>query len=260
MLIIISAAKSLDYESPISYKTHTLPHFVKKTKMLTDELKKFSLAKIKDLFSVSENLAKLNYQRFQDFDNFYDLKNSKQAILVFAGDVFQKIAKEKYSEDDFLFAQKHLRILSGLYGSLRPLDLIQPYRLEMGTKFQNDLMEKNLKIKNLYQFWSEEITNFFNEDLKNSKEKYIINLASEEYAKAVDSKKINGQIINIIFKEKKKDKYQIVGILAKKARGMMTNWIIQNKITDLKKLKDFSEDGYKFNDKFSDESNFVFIR
>lgn len=260
MLMIISAAKSLDYKSTISLENQSFPRFEEKTKILVKQLKKFSKDEIKNLLEVSENLASLNFQRFKDFSDSYNLKNSKQAILVFNGDVFQKIAKEKFSKEDFLFAQKHLRILSGLYGSLRPFDLIQPYRLEMGTKFQNDLVAKNLKIKNLYQFWSEEISDFFNEDLKKSKEKYIINLASEEYAKAVDSKKIKGKIINVIFQEKKKDQYKIVGILAKKARGSMVNWIIKNKITDVEKLKNFSEDNYKFNEKFSDENNLFFVR
>jgi len=253
LLILLSPAKSLakiDFESPLQNPDFTLPRFTKETKQLADELKKFSIADLEKLMGISQKLAELNHQRFQNFSDKFDFKNSKQALLAFDGDVYKPIKVADFSKKDFDFAQKHLRILSGFYGLLRPLDLMQPYRLEMGT---------NLKIaaaKNLYQFWSDKIS----QELENEGAKQLINLASEEYFAAINPQKISAKIINIIFKEKKGDAYKIVGINAKKARGLMARFIIKNQLKQPKDLKNFDLEKYRFAADFSDDGNFVFVR
>jgi cytoplasmic iron level regulating protein YaaA (DUF328/UPF0246 family) len=258
MLIFISAAKSLNLEAKIAVKNYSNLYFVKEVEKLIKELKNLSIADLEKLMSVSNNLAKINYQRFLEFKKTYDLNNSKPALLLFDGDVFKKIAVSKFNQADFDFAEKHLRILSGLYGILKPLNLIQPYRLEMGTEFKNTAIIKNLGVKNLYQFWEDKIADYIKAELKN--DKIIINLASEEYFKAINLSKIKAEIINIIFKEKRADGYKIIGTLAKKARGLMVNYIIKNKITDSLKLKNFKEDGYNFNSELSNQNNLVFVK
>ena len=256
MFILLSPAKSLDYESKILQKNFTIPHFEKETQELVLALKKFSVSDLENLMGISKKLAELNFSRFQNFAPKFDLKNSKQALLVFDGDVYKSIEKEKYSITDFDFAQKNLRILSGLYGVLRPLDLIQPYRLEMGLDF------KKFKFlnKNLYQFWGDKISQQLSKDCKTEGAEHIINLASEEYFAAVNPKKISSKIINVVFKEKKNGVYKIIGINAKRARGLMTNFIIKNKITDPEVLKKFNLEKYCFEKSMSDETNFVFTR
>ncbi len=256
MLILLSPAKSLKYDAPLSCKNFTLPHFAKETKKLALELKKFSVSDLEKLMGISKKLAELNCERFKNFSDKFNFENSKQALLAFDGDVFKPIEKEKFSAADFEFAQKNLRILSGFYGLLRPLDLMQPYRLEMGTDFKKTVFEKDLSVKNLYQFWGDKISKQL--DLEGSK--YIINLASEEYFSAVNPEKISAKIINIIFKENKNGVYKIIGINAKKARGLMTNFIVKNKISDPKELKNFKIEKYHFAKEMSDEFNFTFIR
>ncbi len=247
MLTLLSPAKSLNYESS-HYAGFTLPHFAAETKILAAKLKKFSVLDLEKLMGISKNLAELNHQRFQNFSDKFtkglEFENSKQAILAFDGDVYKPIEAEKFSAADFDFAQKSLRILSGFYGILRPLDLIQPYRLEMGTKLD------------LYKFWSDKIS----QQLDSEGAKHIINLASEEYFSAVNPKKISAKIINIAFKENKNGTYKIIGIHAKKARGLMTNFIVKNKITDPKDLKKFQSENYRFAKEMSDEMNFIFVR
>lgn len=247
MLTLLSPAKSLNYESS-HYAGFTFPHFAAETKILAAKLKKFSVPDLEKLMGISKNLAELNHQRFQNFSDKFtkglEFENSKQAILAFDGDVYKPIEAEKFSAADFDFAQKSLRILSGFYGILRPLDLIQPYRLEMGTKL------------NLYEFWSDKIS----QHLDSEGAKHIINLASEEYFSVVNPKKISAKIINIAFKENKNGTYKIIGIHAKKARGLMTNFIVKNKITDPKDLKKFQSENYRFAKEMSDEMNFIFVR
>lgn len=247
MLILLSPAKSLDFDTSFACKNYTLPCFTKEIETLSSELKKLSVSDLEKLMGISKKLAELNFERFQNFEKKFDLKNSRQALLAFDGDVYAGIEKEKFSEKDFDFAQNHIRILSGLYGILKPLDLIQPYRLEMGTKLKNFT---------LYNFWGDKIS----QELEKSAEKNIINLASEEYFSSVNPKKISHNIINIIFKEKKSGVLKIVGINAKKARGLMTNFVIKNKIIDPEKLKNFSEENYRFEKNLSDEKNWVFAR
>ena len=254
MLFVLSPAKSLNFDIDTSAVETTVPRFLDDSKKLISVLKKFSVAEIAQLMKISDKLARLNYQRFQDFTTPFTVQNSKPAIFVFDGDVYDAIAAEKYSPDQLNFAQQHLRILSGLYGLLRPLDLMQAYRLEMGTALAQG------KNKNLYQFWQEKIVNSLNEELAQMSEKVLLNLASEEYFSAVDTSKIKARIVNIVFKEKSGNDYKIVGIFAKKARGLMADFIIKNKIDKVEQLKQFKLAGYQFVEKFSSENNWHFYK
>ena len=252
MLILLSPAKSLDYDTKFDVENFTIPHFAIETQKLALGLKKFSIFDLEKLMGISKKLAELNFARFQNFENKYNLKNSRQSLLAFDGDVYAGIDKKNFTKKDFDFAQKTVRILSGFYGVLKPLDLMQPYRLEMGTDF------KKFKFlsKNLYEFWSDKITDYFNDEASGNP---IINLASEEYFSALNLKKIEPKIINIAFKEKKGDALKIIGIKAKKARGLMTNFAIKNKISNPQDLKEFKEEKYRFEKKLSDESNWIFV-
>jgi cytoplasmic iron level regulating protein YaaA (DUF328/UPF0246 family) len=255
MIILLSPAKSLDYDSKLVCKNYTIPHFVSEIEKLIFTLKKLTISDLEKLMTISKKLAELNFERFQNFEKNFNQKNSRQALLAFDGDVYAGIDKHNFSQNDFDFSQNHLRILSGLYGVLKPLDLIQPYRLEMGCD-----LKKLPMAKNLYQFWGDKISNHLNEESKTLSARYIINLASEEYFSVINTKIITSKIINIAFKEKKADVLKVVGINAKKARGLMTNFTIKNKITNPLDLKNFSEQNYTFQKNLSDESNFVFVR
>jgi len=258
MLILLSPSKSLNLETKIISKTHSVPVFLEDSQILINELKKFSALDLAKLMKISDNLVRLNFERYAAFKTPFTMQNSKPAIFVFDGDVYDGIDAENYSEKDLNFAQNHLRILSGLYGILKPLDLIQPYRLEMGTHLKIPL--KNSITKNLYQFWMTKITDFLNEELEKTPEKTILNLASEEYFSAVDAGKIEGQIVNIIFKEKKGSDYKVIGIFAKKARGLMADYVIKNKIQKAEEIKNFNCSNYKFKKEFSDKNNWCFCR
>jgi uncharacterized protein len=255
MLTLISPSKTLDYSVPDYTETYTTPELLNDTEILVKEMKKKSAKSIGKLMEISDNLAQLNFERFQSFSTPFTPENSRQALFVFKGDVYLDIDLENYTKKEFDFAQRHLRILSGLYGLLKPLDLIQPYRLEMGIPL------KNKKGKNLYDFWQDKIANLINHELSSHKNKVLINLASIEYFKAVNTKKIEGQIISPIFKEYKNGSYKSIMLYAKRARGMMTNFIIQNKIEDkIEKIKTFNVDRYEYNEKLSTESEWVFTR
>ncbi len=248
MLIVLSPAKSLDFSTNFKCTTTTKPIFQNETSQLVDHLKKITVDNLQELMSISKKLGELNYQRFQDFQ-----KNpERQAILAFDGDVYDGIDKKNYNEKDFNFAQNHVIILSGLYGLLRPLDSIKPYRLEMGTNFKNF----NFFIKNLYDFWSEKIT----QEINQNPAKIIINLASQEYFSAINSSKINKKIIEIIFQEKKNGNLKTIGINSKKARGLMTNFAIKNKISNPQNLQDFCEENYQFDSSLSNSKKWFFIR
>lgn len=249
MLLIISPSKTQNFDAT-NFTKHTLPRQFDKSLDLIKTLKKVPKNEISKLMSLSEKLTGLNYERFQNFENKCTLDNAKQALLAFKGDVYRGIEIDKYTVLDFEFAQKSLRILSGLYGVLRPLDLIQPYRLEMGTKL------KNTQGNNLYQFWGLQISELLNKD----ESEIIINLASNEYFKGIDKKSIKAKIIEIVFKENRDGKLKTIGIFAKKARGKMTNFVIKNKITNPEKLKSFVEDGYQFNEQLSNEKQWFFVR
>lgn len=236
MLTLISPAKTLDWSDP-AIDFHSLPTFQKETFELVSQMKKKSVEDIKELMDISDNLAVLNKKRYLDFQKKFDFDSSKQALLAFNGDVYTQIEVGTYSKEDFEFAQDHLRILSGLYGLLRPMDLIQPYRLEMGIRLETK------KGKNLYEFWGSRIAKSINESANNHP---IVNLASQEYFKAVDTKKLKSPVITLIFLEYRNGKYETIGLFAKKARGMMVNYIIKNRIEDPQLLKGFQEAGYEY--------------
>lgn len=254
MLIVISPAKTLDFETEPTTQDFSQPEFLKESRKLVSELKKLSPAEVSSLMKISDKLGTLNFLRFNDWKTPFTLKNSKQALLAFKGDVYTGIDAESLSQQDLKFAQKHLRILSGLYGVLKPLDLMQAYRLEMGTQFEN----KNGK--DLYEFWGNKITGQINTDLKASKCKYLINLASNEYFKSLQAEDINAEIIVPVFKDYKNGKYKIISFFAKKARGLMSAYIIKNRLKDPEDIKKFKVDGYKFYKSESDKTNWVFRR
>jgi len=249
MLAVISPSKTQDFE-PTQIDLFTQTRQIEQSQVLVDLLKGKTQDDIASLMSISDKLSKLNFDRFQTFSTPFTLSNAKQALLAFKGDVYNGIDAQSLSLDDFEFAQGHLRMLSGLYGVIRPLDLIQPYRLEMGTKL------KNSQGKNLYEFWGDKISKVLNED----ESEVIINLASNEYFKGIDKKSINAKIVNIAFKELKNDTYKIIGIYAKRARGLMVNYMIKNRLTDPELLKGFNVEGYQFRQTMSDDLTWVFTR
>lgn len=254
MLIVISPAKTLDYDTPPKTKTFTQPDYLDISQKLIKQLRTMAPQDIASLMKVSDKIAGLNYDRFQSWNKKFTEKNAKQCILAFKGDVYTGLDAESFSAKDFQFAQKHLRVLSGLYGLLRPLDLMQPYRLEMGTKLETDYG------KNLYEFWGSTITDGLNAQLKKIKSDTLINLASNEYFKAVKAKELNAQIITPAFKEFKNGDYKMIGIYAKKARGLLSRHIIKNQLSNAEDIKAFNEEGYKFNKKLSKGNTWVFTR
>ncbi len=254
MLIVISPAKKLDFENLAPLKDFSQPLFLEKAKLLIKDLKKCSPSEISKMMGLSENLTKLNIERYKTFKTPFNLKNSKQALYAFRGDTYVGLDADSMESKQVKFAQDHLRILSGLYGLVSPLDLIQPYRLEMGTKFSCQGKA------NLHKFWNEAVTQKVNELLDKEKQKVLINLASKEYFSAIDLKSLEGEVITPVFKEKKDDNYKIISFFAKKARGMMSRYIIDNEITDPKDILAFDRDNYKYNKKLSTPSEPVFTR
>ncbi|WP_067514737.1 peroxide stress protein YaaA [Endozoicomonas ascidiicola] len=254
MLLVISPAKTLDFETPATTQTFTQPDFLDHSAQLIDELRDLSPAKIGSLMSISEKLSQLNAARFEAWSTPFTMENAKQAILAFKGDVYTGLDAETLSEKQLDFAQQHLRMLSGLYGLLRPLDLMQAYRLEMGTKFANQ------RGKDLYQFWGGLITEQLNQELANQKKPVLVNLASNEYFKSVQTKNINGEIITPVFKDLKNGQYKIISFYAKKARGLMCRYVIDKKIAQPEKLKAFDYEGYEFNEAMSSGNELVFTR
>lgn len=252
MLIVVSPAKKLDFEIPAPTKKFTQPSDIDKSELLIKELKKCDAKKISSLMKLSDNLTVLNMKRYKNFKTPFNLKNAKQALFAFKGDTYVGLDAETMKTKDIDYAQKHLRILSGLYGLVAPLDLVQPYRLEMGTKFS---VAGN---KNLYEYWEDTIT----EKVKNllKKEKTLVNLASKEYFSAINTAKLDAEIITPAFKEKKGNEYKMVGFYAKKARGMMSRYIIDNRIENPKDLLNFDIDGYQYNPKLSNNHEPVFTR
>ena len=253
MIIVISPSKTLDFSSN-PFHTHTVPRQLIQSQQLIDTVRQLSPEDIAKLMKISEKLSLLNWQRYLDFEQPFHLKNAKQALLAFKGDVYGGIDSDNYTIDDFSFAQKHLRILSGLYGALRPLDLIQPYRLEMGTQL------KNSQGKNLYEFWDTQVTELLNQDFADDPEPLLINLASNEYFKVIKAKVLNAKTLNLAFKENKAGTYKTIGIHAKRARGLMTNFIIKSRLTDAEQIKSFNEANYVFNESLSSDKEWVFSR
>lgn len=240
MLIVLSPAKSLDYKTPYKVKTTSLPEFVAESAKLIAELKKLSPQEIADLMGLSDQLAALNVGRYRDWSKKFTEENSKPAIYAFNGDVYDGFDVQTLNVKSLDFAQNHLRILSGLYGSLRPLDLMQPYRLEMGTAF------KNIRGKDLYAFWGERVTNSLKKMLEQEKNPLLLNLASEEYFKVLQAKSLGCPVISPVFQDGKDGKYKIISFYAKRARGLMARYVVENRITDPEDLKGFNLDGYKF--------------
>jgi len=254
MLILISPAKSLDFETATTSQIHSEAKFLTESQVLIKLLRKLSVEEIADFMNISPKLAQLNYERFFSWQTPFNMDNAKQALMAFKGDVYTGLNAESLTEAELQVAQKDLRILSGLYGILKPLDLIQPYRLEMGKKLQTS------KGNNLYEFWGDKITSDINATLKEKGDQYLINLASNEYFKSVNKKKIKAEIITPVFKDLKNDQYKVISFFAKKARGLMTRFIIQNQISDPEHLRAFNSDGYIFNPQLSKDKELVFTR
>jgi len=253
MIAVVSPAKTLDFESPAKGQP-TQPRLLKLTNELIEVLRKKSPDDLKDLMSISDNLAELNANRYQTFTKSHNDKNAKPSIFAFQGDVYQGLQADSFGEAELSFAQRHFRILSGLYGLLRPMDLIQPYRLEMGTKLAFD------DHKTLYEFWDDKILKLLLKDLKAQGDDVIVNLASNEYFKSVDKKGIKARIVDIEFKEFKNGEYKIISFFAKKARGLMSRYIIQNKLHEVEDLKNFSYEDYYFDEKGSSDDLLAFKR
>ncbi len=254
MLIVISPAKKLEYSKPAPTAEFTQPQLLDKAAELIAIMRDKDSFEIADLMKLSMKLADLNMQRYQDWHAPFTPENAKQAIFAFSGDVYQGLDAASLSADDISFAQNHLRILSGLYGLLRPLDLMQPYRLEMGTRLAGE------HGRNLYEFWGTTITNAVNETLATQGDDVLINLASSEYFSSVQTSDIKGRIITPVFKELRDDKYRIISFNAKKARGFMSRFIIENKLSDPEQLKAFDVADYAFNPDLSSADEFVFTR
>ncbi len=254
MKIILSPAKSLDFETPALIDEYTQPDFLNDSLELIDQLQGFSPEQVSALMSISEKLGDLNYQRFQDWALPLPPGNAKQCLFAFTGDVYQGLDVKTMSNDDIAFAQQNLRILSGLYGLLKPLDLVLPYRLEMGTKL------KTQRGNNLYDFWGTQLTDTLNTELENEPDPSLINLASNEYAKAVKLKSISANVITPVFKDEKNGQYKTISFYAKKARGLMTRFIINNRITSAEDIKDFDLGGYFYNPELSIANEWVFTR
>jgi len=253
MLAIVSPAKTLDYESKLVTKKHSEPRFLEDSSLLIDQLRKLTPPDLSSLMSISDNLAELNHRRYAEWDTCLE-KSARPAILAFKGDVYLGLDAQSLGERDFTWAQKHLRILSGLHGLLRPLDRIRPYRLEMGTRLATSAG------KNLYEFWGGKITQALNCAIQEQKQAVLINLASNEYYQAVHKDQVAARIINVNFKELRNGKYQFVSFSAKKARGLMARYMIVERISTLKSLRAFNYEGYQFNEQLSAGDNWVFTR
>lgn len=254
MLTVISPAKTLDFDTPPTTRKATQPQFLERASELVEDAREMSPQDIRALMGVSESIAELNHSRFMNWSAPFSLDNAKQALLAFKGDVYTGLEAETLTTAQLGFAQKHLVILSGLYGLLRPLDLMQPYRLEMGLKFANR------GGKNLYEFWGDDITWAMNRQLKKSGSPVLVNLASNEYFKSVQAKQLEADIVTPVFKDLKGDKYKVISFYAKKARGQMARFIIDGELNDPRGLEKFRTDGYRYNKAESTARELVFTR
>ena len=254
MLAILSPAKPLDYETPLKTKLNSQPIYGRESNQLIKTLRTFEPFEVASLMKISDKLADLNHKRYVEWRNKPAESKTRPAALAFKGDVYQGLEAQSFNDNDLKFAQRHLRILSGLYGLLRPLDVIQPYRLEMGTKL------KTSKGQNLYDYWGTKLTDGLNEALKESKEGTLVNLASNEYFGAVQPELLEGSLLNIGFKEKRNGQLKFVSFSAKKARGLMANFIIKERVKKPDDLKSFDLENYRFNAKMSSELEWTFSR
>lgn len=254
MLALLSPAKTLDYSTALPSDLFTQPRLLDQSQQLIAEAEQLSASQIMSLMSVSEKIAQLNVERFRDWQSDFDFSNARQAIFAFKGDVYSGLDAYHLTEQSIDFAQNHLRMLSGLYGLLRPLDLMMPYRLEMGIRL------KNQRGSNLYQFWGDRITQLINADLKQANTTQLINLASDEYYKAVNENIVAAEIIKPVFLDQKNGKYKIISFYAKKARGLMARYMLENQLTDAEQLKGFNLEGYYYDATQSTSHNWVFLR
>ncbi|WP_416422616.1 peroxide stress protein YaaA [Pseudomonas sp. App30] len=254
MLTVISPAKTLDYETPPVTDRFTQPQYLDHSQELIQILRELAPAQISELMHLSDKLAGLNAARFGSWNPAFTPDNAKQALLAFKGDVYTGLDANSLTDADFSYAQDHLRMLSGLYGLLRPLDLMQPYRLEMGTKLAN------ARGKDLYAFWGTRISEWLNDTLAEQGDDLLLNLASTEYFSAVKRTALKARIINTEFKDLKNGQYKIISFYAKKARGMMSRFVIQERINDPQQLKQFDQQGYYFSAEQSKPDNLVFLR
>jgi cytoplasmic iron level regulating protein YaaA (DUF328/UPF0246 family) len=254
MLLVISPAKNLEEAAALPDLAYSQPEFLSGAQVLVNSLKPLGPHQVSKLMKLSDKLGALNYERFQRWTQPFTLANARPAALTFNGDVYQGMSATNFSEQDFVFAQQHLRILSGLYGLLRPLDLIQAYRLEMGTKLPTS------RGKDLYAFWGDKITQALNSQLQILKSDALINLASSEYFKAVKPQKLTASVIEPVFKDYKNGQYKMISFYAKRARGLMAAYCIKHRLTDPESLKAFSCDGYAFNKALTSGNRWVFTR
>jgi hypothetical protein len=254
MLIVVSPAKSLDYDSPLPTEQFTRPDLLKQSQLLINRLQDFSALDLMELQKVSSQIAELNFERNRAWKTPFTPKNARQALFAFKGDVYIGLDAYSMTERNLEFAQDHLRILSGLYGVLRPLDLMQPYRLEMGTRLGTS------DASNLYQFWDNKITDTLNKQLRQSSSRVLVNLASNEYFKSVKPKNLDAEVITPVFKEHKNGAFKVLSFFAKKARGLMTRFVIDHEITDPEQLKEFDTEGYSFHPALSDGHTWTFTR
>lgn len=254
MLAIISPAKSLDFDGRAPTRKSSVPSFLDDSAELIRELREFAPQDLSDLMGISTSLAELNYDRYATWGEPFSRRNAKQAMFAFNGDVYLGLKSTEFSERDLTWAQKHLRILSGLHGILKPLDLIQPYRLEMGTRLPNR------RGGDLYEFWRDKVTAALNEAIDAQRQPILVNLASNEYFNAVDTARIDARIITPTFKDLKNGRYMFISFFAKKARGLMAAYLIKNRVTTLKALKAFDWQGYRFSPAQSSANEWVFLR
>ncbi len=253
MLILISSSKTLDFSKTQNVKHHTIPVFIKESEELISLLKDYSIDELMKLMKISKPIAETNYSRFKKW-NSLSLEKAKVALLAFKGDVYENIKAGSLTTSDCEFANHHLRILSGLYGLLRPMDLIQPYRLEMSTKITNNTGN------DLYKFWKPKIAFELKKVTEEKNLNIILNLASGEYYKAIDEKNLQIPVLSVVFKQKQSSTYKMLSSYSKKARGQMVNFIIKNRIVKPADLKEYSEDDYRFNPMFSSEKEWVYTR
>ncbi len=254
MLTVISPAKTLDFDTPVGTDAFTQPAHLTQSRKLIRRLRELSAKDLSKLMNVSDSLAELNQQRFKQWKTPFRPENARQALFAFKGDVYLGLDAYSMRPKDVEFAQDHLRILSGLYGLLRPLDLMQPYRLEMGTRLDTD------QGSNLYQFWDGRITDDLNRELKESNSRILVNLASGEYFKSIKTRQLEADIITPAFKEYRDGQYKFIQYFAKKARGLMARYLIDNRIDDAEALKGFDYEGYRYDARLSDDSEWVFTR
>lgn len=254
MLFLLSPAKSLDYDTPVGDVPHTQPLFTKQSAELIQLLREYSPQQISELMDLSDTLAGLNVARYQAWRPKFTAKNSRQAVLAFNGDVYDGLDAKSLQADDLAWAQEHVCILSGLYGVLRPLDWMQPYRLEMGTALENP------QGRNLYKFWGTQISDYLNERLQADKTPEVVNLASQEYFKAVDTKTLKARVIECVFEDWKGGQYKVISFFAKRARGLMARYAIGKRLTTPKQLEKFKLDGYAYEAKASEPDRLVFRR